>query len=178
MRPMSSLRGLFVSYWTKAPCEGLVGMIGGQRNGHPSQRSCRRKSPESEWRYVPGQNRSRLDDGAFTDSDSGQDDTMWTNEYVSFDNHFPISTPFLSRPPVEVGEDRCPEADGDVVTDGDCLGMEFVDIDKLADPHVFPDFCSPPLVEPWPQRVPTGCEKCKLIEKPVGQIRRHGRLSY
>lgn len=63
---------------------------------------------------------------------------MRTDKHVPSNNHFvvPVFTP--SGTPVEGHEDGSAKSYGRIVPAGQCLWMQLIDINKLADPYVLP----------------------------------------
>jgi hypothetical protein len=58
-----------------------------------------------------------------------------SNENILLNDDFSV-TDWPSGPRVEVGDDRRPEADDAVISDFDIRGMDFVNINKLANPDI------------------------------------------
>jgi len=91
--------------------------------------------------HIAAHYRTSSDHCSLTDSHIGQDDTVRSNENISFNYYFSVACR-SPGPPIEVGKDRGPKADCAVVADFDVRGMQFINVYKLADPDIAPHYNS------------------------------------
>lgn len=77
------------------------------------------------------------------------------------------------RPPVEVGKNRCAEADRTVFPNRDSVGMEVINIDKVGDPDIFPKLYPPHSMEPGTQTAPSRTHKRNQVQKSSNKVENH-----
>ncbi len=75
------------------------------------------------------------DNCSLTDTHIRQNDAMWAHKDVVLNDNFSVARR-SSGPGVKMGDDRRPEADRAVVSDGYVGGMYFVNVDQLANPDI------------------------------------------
>jgi hypothetical protein len=118
--------------------------------------------------YIATHYGTRPNHCTFTDSHVRQDDTVWPNEGVLFNYDFSVACG-SSGSGVEVGDDRRSEADYAVVPDCHIRGMYFINVYKLADPHVVSDHNSAEPLQPRSQTESPRGHKSYLTHKPAEQ---------
>jgi hypothetical protein len=99
-----------------------VSVVCRQGNGRYSQCLCGRASPKRVWGHVPAHHRACAYDRTFTNSHVRQDDTVWSNENVSFhDDFLGVFRPL--GPPVKMGKYGGSKAKGAIIANRDILGV-------------------------------------------------------
>src|ERR1700722_808720 len=113
-------------------------MLGGQRNCYFSQGFSSRRTPKSVGRHIASHDATRADYRSFADSDVRQDDAMRPDKDIFFNDDLTIAD-WPSGARIKMRDDRGSETDRAVVPNGDVAGVQFIEVDKLADPDVFSD---------------------------------------
>src|SRR5208337_4854865 len=128
----------------------FVSMFWGQWNSGHSQGFSRGRPPKSVRRHIAAHHGTGPDHRPFTNSHVRQDDTVRPDKDVLLNYNFSVAC-WSSGPRVKMGDYGCSEADCAVVPDCNVSGMYFIDIDKLANPDVFPDRNSAQPLQPRSQ---------------------------
>ena len=107
--------------------QGDRGASNGTRIRHP---------PKRLFRHLPGDGCATFYHRALSDANTRQNQTVGTDKYIVLDDHVLVSALRLSWPPIKMGNDGGPQADGDVIADNDPFRMQFIEIHVLADPYI------------------------------------------
>ena len=128
----------------------------------------RGRSPKGVRRHIATHHRTSPDHRPFTDSHIGQDDAVRPNKDVLFDHNFSVVRG-SSGSRVKVGNYRCSEADCAVISDRYVRGMYFINVYKLANPHVTSDHNSAQPVQPRSQTESSRGHKSDPTREPTEQ---------
>jgi hypothetical protein len=110
-----------------------------------------------------------LNDRTFSDSDIWKNDTVGADKNILF-NHDTAVAILLPSSPIKMREDRSAKPDRDTITDTDPFGMDFIDINKLADPDLPTDLNPPNPVKPGPNTFPTRNNESNFMQNSIEKI--------
>lgn len=127
-------------------------------------------------RNIPVHYRTSPDHRSFTDFHIRQDDTVRPDEHILLNDNFSISNR-SSWAGIKVRDDRCPKSDDAVIANADVCGMDFIDVDKLANPDIFPDRHAAHPLQPWSHTKTPRRDKGNLARKPTEQNWQSQRFS-
>ncbi len=112
-------------------------MLGSQRNRYFPQGFSGRRTPKRAGRHIASHDATRPDYRSFANSDVRQDHAVRPDEDIFFNDYFTVAD-WPSGTRIKMGDDRCSETDGAVIPNRNVRWVQFIYVDKLADPDVFP----------------------------------------
>lgn len=119
-------------------------------------------------RHIAADDCASPDHRSFTDCHIGQDHAVRPNEHILLNHNLSISNR-SSGSGVEVGNDRCSEADDAVVAYTYVLGMNLIEVNKLADPDILPDRDAAQPLQPRPHTESPRRHEGYFARKPAEQ---------